>query len=729
MMGAQFLVAVGKEGHVADVAALPTGGYVATWAVADTIHVQRLDADGALIGAPVLIENFSVNFNPVDLKAVGLSDGRFVITWLRFVDISVGFLPYSCWFDQDGNVLADPAVMGYAGHAYQPVTAPLGDGYVASWMEAISPNQMQIKAVVFGGPDSIDVPEFTVATTTSSQTGLAVASLVSATPTFVVAWSEDLDVGKPGAIKAQRLAVDGTPLRPELTVGIAASLGSIVDVADIAALPDGGFVVVWHSDKEVMYDFDIYFQRFDADGNKVGSETKVNTYTLDTQAGASIAALAGGGFVVAWTSAGQDGSGSGVYAQRFDTTGAPVGVEFQVSTTTLGKQYAPSIAASGDDRLILWSMEDGIYGRMFSALNAPPSTSPTASMSTMEDTPSSPVAIGASDPEGEPLTYSLKQSDMPQKGSVSFANGSFTYTPDANANGADAFTLVIADPDGLAFEQTVSVSIAPVNDAPTGLTLTSTKVKELRGGATVGTLSAKDVDGDKLTYELVDTAGGRFSLDGDKLVVRSGVGLDYEQQRTHTVKVKATDGGELSIVKSFVIKVVNVTPETTTGSPAADVIVGGAGRDTLGGGGGNDRLAGGGERDTLRGGSGQDRLDGGLGRDALYGGSGKDAFLFTTKLGRSNVDTLRDFQLNDAIWLENKIFKGIGSGSLSKPKTMLEDAFHLGPTAQDAEDRILYDQATGSLFYDPDGIGAAAALRFAVVATRKALTVHDFYAI
>jgi hypothetical protein len=55
MMGAQFLVGVGKEGHVADVTALLTGGYVATWAVVDTIHVQRLDADGALIGAPVLI--------------------------------------------------------------------------------------------------------------------------------------------------------------------------------------------------------------------------------------------------------------------------------------------------------------------------------------------------------------------------------------------------------------------------------------------------------------------------------------------------------------------------------------------------------------------------------------------------------------------------------------------------------------------------------------------------
>jgi serralysin len=60
---------------------------------------------------------------------------------------------------------------------------------------------------------------------------------------------------------------------------------------------------------------------------------------------------------------------------------------------------------------------------------------------------------------------------------------------------------------------------------------------------------------------------------------------------------------------------------------------------------------------------------------------------------------------------------------------MLADAFHLGAAAQDAEDRILYDQATGSLYYDPDGIGAAAAVKFAVVATRKALTLSDFYVI
>ena len=148
-----------------------------------------------------------------------------------------------------------------------------------------------------------------------------------------------------------------------------------------------------------------------------------------------------------------------------------------------------------------------------------------------------------------------------------------------------------------------------------------------------------------------------------------------------------------------------------------------------GGGGGNDRLTGGGSTDTLRGGSGHDRLDGGSGRDTLYGNSGKDAFLFTTKLGASNVDTLRDFQpVDDVIRLENAIFKGIGSGSLAKPKVMLADAFQLGAVAQDAEDRILYDQATGrrSTTRTDRGGGGGAVRRGG---DQEGADAHDFYVI
>jgi Ca2+-binding RTX toxin-like protein len=51
------------------------------------------------------------------------------------------------------------------------------------------------------------------------------------------------------------------------------------------------------------------------------------------------------------------------------------------------------------------------------------------------------------------------------------------------------------------------------------------------------------------------------------------------------------------------------------------------------------------------------------------------------------------------------------------------DAFHRGKVAADAEDRVIYDRATGGLFYDADGTGAARPIKFAVIANKAALMV------
>ena len=67
---------------------------------------------------------------------------------------------------------------------------------------------------------------------------------------------------------------------------------------------------------------------------------------------------------------------------------------------------------------------------------------------------------------------------------------------------------------------------------------------------------------------------------------------------------------------------------------------------------------------------------------------------------------------DDTIGLARKIFKKIGSGPLQ------ENAFHAGKSAHDADDRIIYDKATGSLYYDADGTGAAAKIKFAGSPTR-----------
>src|SRR5690606_10399301 len=124
--------------------------------------------------------------------------------------------------------------------------------------------------------------------------------------------------------------------------------------------------------------------------------------------------------------------------------------------------------------------------------------------------------------------------------------------------------------------------------------------------------------------------GGRFALgaDGASIVVANGFRLDYEQAASHTLKVKVTDRDGLSHTQDLVIRVTDVSPELTAGSPANDVFKAGAGHDRLSGNTGNDTLSGGAGNDVLMGDAGNDILWGGLGKDTLTGGAGKDIFAF-----------------------------------------------------------------------------------------------------
>ncbi len=78
-------------------------------------------------------------------------------------------------------------------------------------------------------------------------------------------------------------------------------------------------------------------------------------------------------------------------------------------------------------------------------------------------------------------------------------------------------------------------------------------------GTLVGALSDVDVDaGDTAAFTLLDNAGGRFAVSGNKLVVANGASIDYEMATSHTVVVRATDSGGLSVDKSLTINVQNV---------------------------------------------------------------------------------------------------------------------------------------------------------------------------
>jgi serralysin len=167
----------------------------------------------------------------------------------------------------------------------------------------------------------------------------------------------------------------------------------------------------------------------------------------------------------------------------------------------------------------------------------------------------------------------------------------------------------------------------------------------------------------------------------------------------------------------------NSLSNTIVGNAAANTLSGLAGADSLNGGGGADRLKGGADNDTLNGAAGADTLYGGAGKDTLTGGTGADKFMFDAALSAStNVDRITDFSVvDDTIGLDISYF-----AKLSALGTLSASAFYAGTSAHDANDRIVYDSATGKLYYDADGTGAGAQVLFAQVQTGLALTNSDF---
>ncbi|WP_342151039.1 calcium-binding protein [Methylorubrum sp. SB2] len=127
---------------------------------------------------------------------------------------------------------------------------------------------------------------------------------------------------------------------------------------------------------------------------------------------------------------------------------------------------------------------------------------------------------------------------------------------------------------------------------------------------------------------------------------------------------------------------------------------------------------------SLVGNSGANVLDGGLGADVLTGGRGADTFVFATKLGAGNVDRITDFAPEDTIRLAKSLFSALAPGELKAGE--FKD---IAKAKVDADDHILYDSRSGSLFYDADGSGKAAAVKFAVLDNKAALTHADFFVV
>ena len=126
---------------------------------------------------------------------------------------------------------------------------------------------------------------------------------------------------------------------------------------------------------------------------------------------------------------------------------------------------------------------------------------------------------------------------------------------------------------------------------------------------------------------------------------------------------------------------------------------------------------------TIVGNDAANAINGATGNDTLTGGLGNDQFVFSTALNAStNVDAIEDFTIGaDLLVLDNDIFKALGA-----PGALTLGFLGFGAAAADADDRLVYDGATGHLYYDADDNGVGAQIQFAQLDSGLALTEANF---
>jgi hypothetical protein len=133
-------------------------------------------------------------------------------------------------------------------------------------------------------------------------------------------------------------------------------------------------VVVWADESKLDGDNQgVFAQRFDSAGAPLGGQFQANAYTKGSQGDPAVCCDAAGGFVVLWEDFEQDGDDFGIFGRRFDGNGAAQGAEFQVNTNTEDGQGQPAVNCdSAGDFVGTWTSggdqdgdDQGVFARRF----------------------------------------------------------------------------------------------------------------------------------------------------------------------------------------------------------------------------------------------------------------------------------------------------------------------------------------------------------------------------
>ncbi|MAT16783.1 MAG: hypothetical protein CMJ46_16110, partial [Planctomyces sp.] len=388
-LGSEFLVNSYVTGLqiAASVAFNNFGDAVTVWTSADQdgdnygVYAQRYslsDRGATAVGRERQV-NTNASLNQIidqDQRTVAISaNGSYVAVWASDEQDGDRYGVFAQLFDADGNASGPEfQVNTYTteNQAYPSVAMTDSGEFVVSWS---SRNQDSSSYGIFArrydAAGNAISGEFQVNTSTAGSQNYSSVALAN-TGEFVICWESDPGDGSFRNIYAQRYDANGDPIGSEFLINT--TTAQVQSHSGIAMTDAGDFVITWMSSLQDGSGWGIYAQKFDSDGNAIGNEFRVNTYTVDSQLESSISMANSGDFVITWESYGEDGSGYGVIGQRYDAEGNPVGDNFQVNTYTTGDQLWSSVSMNDSGEfVVVWSSKDqdgsleGVYAQRYDA--------------------------------------------------------------------------------------------------------------------------------------------------------------------------------------------------------------------------------------------------------------------------------------------------------------------------------------------------------------------------
>lgn len=333
------------------VAITPNGYSVIVWVVTGNdgfhdIYGQRFDPNGRSLGREFKVSS-DMAMNQYNPAVTMTSDGHFVIAW----EVGTG-----------GQLL-----QGVKARMYTPDGLPVGSDFFVS-------NPGGNPAVAIGGDGSFIVAyekyQGTLRVQRYSPDGQAIGSEISVGNDYdsefpaiamnsslasVICWRANWSAWN---VYTQRLTSDATPIGSPLMV--ATALTSSVSMSS-----DGSFVITWNDPSG------IFAQKYLADGSQAGSILQVSTF-ISNKEHPTVTMAEDGSFTITWAGYGQDGSGWGIYAQRYSANGVPVGMEFLINKkVTTGDQVHPSAAMASDGSFVVTWSGHGIYAKFYKEFYVP----------------------------------------------------------------------------------------------------------------------------------------------------------------------------------------------------------------------------------------------------------------------------------------------------------------------------------------------------------------------